>query len=93
MNGTLGPYLDVTTERVRLRLLNASVERVYDFGLSDDRPLVMIGSDGGLLPEPVETSRVRLSPGERAESGGADEPGRGRGAALLPTGSRDQCLR
>ena len=67
VNGTLGPYLDVTTERVRLRLLNASVERVYDFGLSDDRPLVMIGSDGGLLPEPVETSRVRLSPGERAE--------------------------
>ena len=27
----------------------------------------MVGSDGGLLPSPVTTDRVRLSPGERAE--------------------------
>lgn len=67
VNGTLGPYLDVTTERVRLRLLNASVSRVYDFGLSAERELTMVGSDGGLLPKPFRTSRVRLSPGERAE--------------------------
>ncbi len=67
VNGTPGPYLDVTTERVRLRLLNASVKRVYSFGISDGRRLTMIGSDGGLLPEPYRTDRVRLSPGERAE--------------------------
>lgn len=67
VNGTYGPWFDVTTERVRLRLLNASVKRVFDFGFSDDREFVMIGSDGGLLPSPVTTARVRLSPGERAE--------------------------
>jgi FtsP/CotA-like multicopper oxidase with cupredoxin domain len=67
VNGTVGPYLDVTTERVRLRLLNASAARVYDFGFDDDREFAMIASDGGLLPEPVRTDRVQLSPGERAE--------------------------
>lgn len=67
VNGTLGPYLDVTTESVRLRLLNASAKRVYNFGFSDDTEFSVVGSDGGLLPEPVETDRLALSPGERAE--------------------------
>jgi FtsP/CotA-like multicopper oxidase with cupredoxin domain len=67
VNGTFGPYLDVTTHRVRLRLLNASTARVYDFGLSDDRSFALVGSDGGLLPKPVRLERITLSPGERAE--------------------------
>lgn len=67
VNGTYGPWLEVTTERVRLRLLNASVKRVFNFGFSGGRTFVMIGSDGGLLPAPVTTDRIRLSPGERAE--------------------------
>jgi FtsP/CotA-like multicopper oxidase with cupredoxin domain len=67
VNGTVGPYLDVTTERVRLRLLNASTARVYDFGFSDDRVFDLVGTDGGLLPEPVRQDRIMLSPGERAE--------------------------
>ena len=53
VNGTYGPYLDVTTERVRLRLLNASNARPYNFHLSDDRPFQQIASDGGYLAEPV----------------------------------------
>ncbi|GAA4693773.1 multicopper oxidase domain-containing protein [Phytohabitans rumicis] len=67
VNGTAGPYLDVRTERVRLRLLNASSARVYNFGLADDRPFALVGTDGGLLPTAHGTSRIRLSPGERAE--------------------------
>jgi FtsP/CotA-like multicopper oxidase with cupredoxin domain len=67
VNGTVGPYLDVTTELVRLRLLNASAARVYDFGLDDDREFAVVATDGGLLPAPVPSTRVRLSPGERAE--------------------------
>ncbi|WP_409332418.1 multicopper oxidase family protein [Trujillonella humicola] len=66
-NGTIGAYHDVTTERIRLRLLNASVSRVYDFGLDDGREFALIGTDGGLLPAPHRTDSVRLSPGERAE--------------------------
>jgi blue copper oxidase len=67
VNGTVAPYLDVRTERVRLRLLNASAARTYSFGLSDGRPFTLIGTDGGLLPAPHDLGRTRLSPGERAE--------------------------
>ena len=67
VNGTSAPYFDVTTERVRLRLLNASTARTYAFGFDDDRSFLLVGTDGGLLATPYETHRIRLSPGERAE--------------------------
>lgn len=67
VNGTYGPYLDVTAELTRLRLLNASTARVYNFGFSDDRAFALIGTDGGLLPSPVDLTRLMLSPGERAD--------------------------
>jgi FtsP/CotA-like multicopper oxidase with cupredoxin domain len=66
VNGTFGPYLDVTTELIRLRLLNGSTARTYAFGFAD-RDVTLIGTDGGLLAEPHRTDHVRLSPGERAE--------------------------
>ncbi|WP_199547391.1 multicopper oxidase family protein [Streptomyces sp. N35] len=67
VNGTLNPYQEVGDELVRLRLLNASTARVYDFGFSDDREFALIGTDGGLLEEPVRKDRLQLSPGERGE--------------------------
>jgi FtsP/CotA-like multicopper oxidase with cupredoxin domain len=71
VNGTAGAYHEVTTETVRLRLLNASAARIYDFGLvtaeGTGREVALVGTDGGLLPAPVQVERVRLSPGERAE--------------------------
>nr|WP_127820391.1 multicopper oxidase domain-containing protein [Microbacterium sp. CPCC 204701] len=75
VNGTVAPYLDVTTERVRLRLLNGSSARMYDFGLADGREFDLIASDGGLLAEPVASTSVPLSPGERAEIVVTVEPG------------------
>jgi blue copper oxidase len=67
VNGTWGPVFEATTSRVRLRLLNASNTRVYNFGFTDDRRFDVIASDSGLLPAPVRVSRVDLAPGERAE--------------------------
>ena len=67
VNGTVAPYLDVTTERVRLRLLNGSSARMYDFAFADGREFALIGTDGGLLAQPVTSTSVPLSPGERAE--------------------------
>ncbi|MEV4413062.1 multicopper oxidase domain-containing protein [Catellatospora sp. NPDC049609] len=67
VNGTVGPYLQVTTQRVRLRLLNGSNARAYDFGFADGRRFALVGTDGGLLESAYETDRVMLSPGERAE--------------------------
>jgi blue copper oxidase len=67
VNGSMDPHLDVTTTRVRLRLLNASTARSYNFGFSDDRPFDLIATDGGLLEVPARLNRIQLSPGERAE--------------------------
>ena len=67
VNGTVGPYLDVETDVVRLRLLNASTARIYDFGFSDARDFDQIASDGGLLDAPRSTDHIVMSPGERAE--------------------------
>ena len=67
VNGTPGPFLDVRTERVRLRLLNGSNARVYRLHFDDDRPYAVVATDGGLLPSPVTTTELVLSPGERAE--------------------------
>ncbi|MGX1807998.1 multicopper oxidase family protein [Nocardia sp. NPDC055321] len=67
VNGTLAPYREVGDELVRLRLLNASTARVYDFGFSDDRAFTLVGTDNGLLERAAELNGIRLSPGERAE--------------------------
>jgi FtsP/CotA-like multicopper oxidase with cupredoxin domain len=85
VNGTVGPYLDVTTERIRLRILNASPARVYDFGLDDGAELAVVASDGGLLPAPFRTDRIRLSPGERAEVVVTMTPGEERVLRSHPT--------
>lgn len=65
-NGTVGAYREVTSERVRLRLLNGSTARTFQLGFTD-RDLQLVATDGGLLEAPVELDRVRLAPGERAE--------------------------
>jgi bilirubin oxidase len=67
VNGTLSPFVDVPAGRIRLRLVNASNTRRYDFALSDGRIFTQIASDGGLLPSPVAHRHLMLAPGERAE--------------------------
>ncbi|MDG3008701.1 multicopper oxidase domain-containing protein [Rhodococcus sp. D2-41] len=66
-NGIAGAYLPVRTSLVRLRILNGSAGRMYNFGFADGRGFQMIASDGGLLRAPVALERIALSPGERAE--------------------------
>ncbi|GAA2991442.1 multicopper oxidase domain-containing protein [Microbacterium terrae] len=75
VNGTLAPYLDVSTELVRLRLLNGSSARMYDFAFADGREFDLVATDGGLLAAPVASSSIPLSPGERAEIVVALAPG------------------
>lgn len=75
VNGVVAPYVEVATERVRLRLLNASGSRVFDFAVDDDRALDLVATDGGLLEAPERMSHVTLSPGERAEVVVAVSPG------------------
>lgn len=67
VNGTKNPYLLVPAQIVRLRLLNGSTERTYNFGFTGNKSFYQIGGDGGLLNAPVVLTRLRLAPGERAE--------------------------
>lgn len=76
VNGTVAPWFDATTARVRLRLLNASPARSYRFGFDDGTPLTLVGTDGGLVPVPHRVPAVVLTPGERAEVLVDLEPGR-----------------
>jgi FtsP/CotA-like multicopper oxidase with cupredoxin domain len=67
VNGTLDAFLDAPAQVVRLRLLNGSSERYYNFGFSNNMTFHQIASDGGLLPEIVAHTRLMMAPGERAE--------------------------
>ena len=67
VNGTMQPYLNVPSQVIRLRLLNGSSMRSYLFGFSGNLAFKLIGSDDGLLDSAVSLTRLRLSPGERAE--------------------------
>jgi len=67
VNGTVDAFLPVPAQVVRFRILNASSERNYNFGLQGNMTFQQITSDGGLLDAPVPLTRLVLSPGERAE--------------------------
>ncbi|MGO1764876.1 MAG: multicopper oxidase family protein [Brevibacterium yomogidense] len=66
-NGVVGAVHTTDRRVLRLRLLNGSQARSYGLRLDSGAPLTVIGSDGGLLPEPVEVESISLSPAERAE--------------------------
>ncbi len=66
-NGTVDPYFDATTEKLRLRILNGSNATFYYLGLDNDQPFTQVASDGGFLETPVEMTRLLLGPAERAE--------------------------
>lgn len=67
VNGAIAPELDVKSEVVRLRLLNGSNARAYDFNFSDNLAFYQIASDGGFLENSIEMHEVSLAPAERAE--------------------------
>jgi FtsP/CotA-like multicopper oxidase with cupredoxin domain len=67
VNGAELPKLEVGTRQYRLRLYNTSNARSYDFALSDGSTFRVVGTDGGLLPQPVEVDHIMLGAAERAE--------------------------
>lgn len=67
VNGAVNPRAEVPRSLVRLRLLNGSNARIYHLRLSDGRPMHLIASDAGYLPQPIATDELRLAPGERFE--------------------------
>ena len=57
-NGAIYPQHAAPRGWLRLRLLNGCNARSLNFATSDNRPLYVIASDGGLLPEPVKVSEL-----------------------------------
>ena len=66
-NGVMDAQVTLPRQLVRLRVLNAEIERDYNLGFGDGRTFYVIGSDGGLLGAPVPLTRLVMSPGERYE--------------------------
>ena len=67
VNGTMNPQVSLPKQFVRLRILNADIQRGYRFGFSDNRNFYVIANDQGLLNAPVQVSQVTMMIGERVE--------------------------
>ncbi|MCF6161339.1 MAG: multicopper oxidase domain-containing protein [Furfurilactobacillus sp.] len=67
VNGTVNGVFKVTTQRIRLRILNGADRREYRLHFSDDHEFTQVGSDGGILPAPVKLTKLMLTCAERAE--------------------------
>ena len=67
VNGRPWPAMPVQRRKYRFRLLNASVSRSYLLALSTGDPFTVIGTDGGLMPAPAETTTLRFGMAERYE--------------------------
>ena len=66
-NGTPDATVEVRRGVYRLRLLNGSNARIFDLGLSSGDPMVLIGTDGGLLEASASVDRVMMGTGERVD--------------------------
>lgn len=66
-NGAVYPQHPVPRGWLRLRLLNGCNARSLTLSTSDNRPMYVIASDGGLLAEPVKLTTLTMMPGERFE--------------------------
>jgi FtsP/CotA-like multicopper oxidase with cupredoxin domain len=67
VNGTVKPVLYIDAIKIRFRVLNGSNARVYNLRFDSDKPFYQIATDGSFLEKPVKLTKLRLSPGERAE--------------------------
>ena len=73
VNGMIQPFLQVEPRRYRFRLLDTGPSRFYEFFLTDihnpgaTNPYWLIGTDGNLIPTPVQVQSVRIGPAERVD--------------------------
>ena len=78
VNGKVMPYMEVEPRKYRFRLVNGSNARFYHLSLvpvdstgnitgrvGDAPPFHQIGTDGGLLPAPLQLHFLVVAPGER----------------------------
>jgi FtsP/CotA-like multicopper oxidase with cupredoxin domain len=67
VNGRERPRLEIAAGQVeRWRFVNAANTRFVRLSIGE-RPFTLIGTDGGLVPEPFETTEILFTPGERVD--------------------------
>jgi len=66
VNGKSWPYLNVEPRRYRFRIVDGANARFFNLTIPGVKSWV-IGTDGGLLDEPVPVNSILLAPGERAD--------------------------
>lgn len=67
VNGRPNYTLSAATRIYRFRVVNGSNARIYKLAWSNSVPMVLIGTDGGLISAPVTKPYIMLAPGERVE--------------------------
>src|ERR1700722_4436170 len=73
VNGTIQPFFQVSPRRYRFRLLDTGPSRFYEFFLTNLKnlnqtiPYWLIGTDGNLIPHPIQIQSVRIGPAERVD--------------------------
>jgi spore coat protein A len=67
VNGAVVPRMTVERRLYRFRILNASNARPYELELGNNRKMVQIASDGGLLTKPVVRRKIPMEPAERVD--------------------------
>lgn len=70
VNGAISPFLDVGTRKYRFRVLNGANARPMALelrvaGSNAAESFQIIGSDGGLLPAPLDANVLLVAPAER----------------------------
>jgi FtsP/CotA-like multicopper oxidase with cupredoxin domain len=76
VNGKIQPFFVVSPRRYRFRLLDTGPSRFYEYFLTGNvggagnpttNPFWLIGTDGNLIPKPVQVTSVRIGPAERVD--------------------------
>ncbi len=67
INGMFGQTLNIGTRPYRLRLLNGCNSRNLKVAWNNGMPMTVIGTDGGLLNQPIEKPYLMMSSGQRRD--------------------------
>ncbi|WP_310441199.1 multicopper oxidase family protein [Sulfurimonas sp.] len=67
VNSTPHPYKNVKNTKYRLRILNGSSARTYKLAFEGIEEFMLIGTDGGLLEEPIVVKDILVAVAERID--------------------------
>ncbi len=67
INGTIKPYIDVTTQKILLLFLGGSNRREWRLHFANNLVMTQIAGDDSFLPHPVKLTKILVTSGERIQ--------------------------